>query len=917
MNKILNILFLLPLLAFIGGCSEKEDILFDHERPAFDTKENAILIEAIMPQSTSDDDVIYIVGAFNGGTEKAVGNPSWQMEHSTVITEKWGIYLNPSEFEDGKTLMDGFFFVSEKEGEERSVRNETVSHTLDAGVGTRSNVYVDRWESYFESHEEGEHDGYVIYVEDGSEWEELYLYAWGGSAEEEIFGKWPGKQPDGEIVIGKTTLKYFDMGEANEGKEVNLIFNDGKNAEQFDGEQGVTVNKDYYYSISSDSWSPSERPSEYTGWTLYFEDLTSWGITNVYGWGGDGDVTSSWPGVPVTGTKTINGYTYKYAEMGTDLTDKTMNVIFNCNSSQAPDFNDLTLNRDYYFRVTDGGATEVDPNDRDGASEEFSVNIDSYSFESTGSNQTIVELSSVSYDWNVTADNDWVYVTDMSGNIITSGNKSQSIINLRLCADPNLTTSVRNAVLSFSSTDGTETAEIAVSQKPSSAPFLSQWVFNDTNLSAYKTLWPARQMIPATDGTAGSITVVRGDANEDVPFTCTVKGKNPNVATMVEGDYWLFTFSVSDLPAGSVIEFDATMAGDAKSPKYYIVEYLDGGQWKSAEEDLLTAEENSSIKYTYKCSGDVSTGSGAADSYQYTTVLQSLRFDNAITGGEVKIRCRAVGSMTCDGSEQNINTTTASASSMPDFGFTAVNVQNLGTSVPSETKKVLVLGNSFSYYFNPVFMLKEIAWSQGYDLKIKAHLKGSQDFADHLSLSMSAAAIEEGGYDFAIIQDQSTNPAKYAENPTANASVKENCVKLVEKIRQYSPSCKIILDQTWAYPASNYGNYGSYDEFDRLLKEGTSAMAEAADVWMAPVGEAFRQSRKDHSGWSLYYSGDSKHPTRSSAYLKACVEYVVLFGKEFEGTVPDCNVASERGTYFRSLAEDLIIGHEEDYRIER
>ena len=94
-------------------------------------------------------------------------------------------------------------------------------------------------------------------------------------------------------------------------------------------------------------------------------------------------------------------------------------------------------------------------------------------------------------------------------------------------------------------------------------------------------------------------------------------------------------------------------------------------------------------------------------------------------------------------------------------------------------------------------------------------------------------------------------------------------------------------------------------------------MAEAANTWIAPVGQAFAQSRTDHSGWSLYYSGDSKHPTRSSAYLKACVEYVVLFGEEFTGEVPNCNVAADRGSYFRDLAEQLVIGHEADYRIQR
>ena len=115
MKKILYFLTMLPVLAFLGACTEKEEIVFDHEQPAFDIRDNAILIEAIMPQGTVAEDIIYIAGAFNGG-DAAVGNPQWQMEHSTIIPEKWGIYLDPSTFVEGTSLADGFWFVSEEEG---------------------------------------------------------------------------------------------------------------------------------------------------------------------------------------------------------------------------------------------------------------------------------------------------------------------------------------------------------------------------------------------------------------------------------------------------------------------------------------------------------------------------------------------------------------------------------------------------------------------------------------------------------------------------------------------------------------------------------------------------------------------------------------------------------------------------------
>ena len=210
-------------------------------------------------------------------------------------------------------------------------------------------------------------------------------------------------------------------------------------------------------------------------------------------------------------------------------------------------------------------------------------------------------------------------------------------------------------------------------------------------------------------------------------------------------------------------------------------------------------------------------------------------------------------------------------------------------------------------------MLREIAWSQGVDLKITAHLKGSQSFEKHLVLSNTLEAIEKGGYDFAIIQDQSKNPARLADKPESYAKVRENCVALAELIRKYSPSCDIILDQTWAYPNSDnsFGGYGSYENFDKLLAAGTREMALAAGCRVAPVGMAFAQSRKEHSGWSLYFSGDGLHPTRTSAYLEACVEYVMITGRKFQSPTVDCKVSGERARYMRTLSENIVLDNPE------
>lgn len=542
------------------------------------------------------------------------------------------------------------------------------------------------------------------------------------------------------------------------------------------------------------------------------------------------------------------------------------------------------------------------------AEPEFGVNLSSVELNAQGSNAAVVQLSSVDYDWTVSADGDWAHITDLSDVPVVSGVKDPGVQYIKIGADANTKTAPRSAVVTFASTDGSKSATVRVDQQARGEAFPSKWVFQASTLPLYGSSWTDDNVIPATSGAAGFISVVRGDANASAAFKRSVVTNRPAVSTMVEGDYWLYTFPVENLAAGSVVDFNATMAGEANSPKYFIVEYLDGGVWKSVEADLLTAPENPAVRYTYKCSG-TATGS----SYQHATVMQTMRFENAVTDGEVKIRCRAVGPYTCAGGTQNITATNA-ASSIPPYGFTGSYVQNFGTATPRDTKKVLCLGNSFSYYSNPAWMLKEIAWREGHALNIKAHFKGSQTLTQHLSLGFSTDVIEQGGYDFAFLQDQSQNPANYGRDATA--SILTGLTTLADKMRAASPSCKVILEETWTFSSASYGGFTDFPTFETYNDAGAKAMAKAAGTWVSPIGPAFRQVREGGSGINLYYS-DSMHQSEYGAYLKACVNYLVLFGERFGADPADCGLNPDKAAYLRSVAEQIVLGNEGDYFIER
>ena len=365
MNKKIYSL-LLTLLAFTGlmsSCSSNEDIVFDHERQQFETRADRNLLEFIAPFGTTADEEIYITGAFNGEDE-AVGNPQYLLSKAPNSNVKWGIYLDPSTFVGGKTLADGFRFYSKNQGKEFTTAGEEATHTDNPGVGTFTNIWGQRWESYYWSGGEApepDHDGFCVYVDDQTGWDVLTLYMWGDI--NNLNGDWPGMNVTGTWNHDGITWKYFDMGEANTGLVENLIFNNGGNGVQL-ADFNFTIDRNIYLRITADGVEELGEPStvKHDGYAVFVYDETGWDALTLYMWGDTNNLNGDWPGMEVTGEQTINGITYKYFDMGEANTGLGENLIFN-NAGAGTQLADFayTIDHDIYLHVTATGVTEIDP----------------------------------------------------------------------------------------------------------------------------------------------------------------------------------------------------------------------------------------------------------------------------------------------------------------------------------------------------------------------------------------------------------------------------------------------------------------------------------------------------------------------------------------------------------------------------
>ena len=354
------------------------------------------------------------------------------------------------------------------------------------------------------------------------------------------------------------------------------------------------------------------------------------------------------------------------------------------------------------------------------------------------------------------------------------------------------------------------------------------------------------------------------------------------------GDYLLYAVPVTNLAAGEQIDFMCTIgANDDDSPKYWIFEYWDGDRWNAIESDLRVAEDSPNTKYSFYVKRLASS--------HHTTYAQSFTLNTPITEGVVKVRLRVLS----QGSGRV---------RIPDSrGYEGIwMIRYKDAPAVVDRDKILFVGNSFTYFYGTAFMFKEIARSEGHQVDAVISVKGGQEFTEHLQRERTLEAIGRGGFDYAILQDTSPNPAIYADK--GSEFILQASRKINDLTYKYSPNCKIVYERTWACTHNNYRTYGSYERLEYLLEKGSQLIAEQlGDVVVSPIGHGFRVAREQNIN---LITSDERHQNRAGAYMKACINYLFIYKSRFTDSVSDCGVESGLAKRIRAIAEQVVFDKE-------
>ncbi len=186
--------------------------------------------------------------------------------------------------------------------------------------------------------------------------------------------------------------------------------------------------------------------------------------------------------------------------------------------------------------------------------------------------------------------------------------------------------------------------------------------------------------------------------------------------------------------------------------------------------------------------------------------------------------------------------------------------------------KILFIGNSFTQRNDLPALLAGLAATASAGTRLESELvaAGGASLRQHLNKGTAGLLLAEGGWDYVVLQEQSTLPIK---NPK----------RTQENIRDFhgiiaDSGARTVLYMTWARlnaPETQATLTATYDEIGTEL-----------GVTVVPAGLAWQQALAQTTATAsatatapVLHDADKSHPTLAGSYLAALCFQWTLFGE--------------------------------------
>lgn len=227
------------------------------------------------------------------------------------------------------------------------------------------------------------------------------------------------------------------------------------------------------------------------------------------------------------------------------------------------------------------------------------------------------------------------------------------------------------------------------------------------------------------------------------------------------------------------------------------------------------------------------------------------------------------------------------------------------TAQEDAPKRVLFVGNSFTYFYNLPQVVNAMAADQGITIETRQSTVGGSNLEQHWKGEKGTKTrdmLAQGGWDYVVFNNHSLSSLDTPE------SFMEYGLKFAELVREQGGEPIFML--TWAYKSNP------------LMQPQITAMhqklATAANADYVPAGPLFAAARQQRPDLELFF--DDKHPSPNGTYLLGLAFYHYFTGQPV-ADIPDRITTTDRngeklyllfllpedGTFLRQLVDEFTL----------
>lgn len=236
----------------------------------------------------------------------------------------------------------------------------------------------------------------------------------------------------------------------------------------------------------------------------------------------------------------------------------------------------------------------------------------------------------------------------------------------------------------------------------------------------------------------------------------------------------------------------------------------------------------------------------------------------------------------------------------------------LSLKLPAQdTLSVLFLGNSYTAGNNLPQLVHALSTAAGKTLLYDSNTPGGKTISGHATDPISLAKINQGNWDFVVIQEQSQIPSidYYRYNDMYPAMTNLRGI-----VQTANPCSRLISFMTWGRrfggqqcDQSNTHCSPVFVDFNHMQDSLTSAywqISQMLNIQCAPVGVAWQNVLNDTA--LVLHSSDNSHPAIEGSYLAALTLFSSIWKLNSLGNAFTAGLPPSLAQYLQTMSDSSV-----------